>query len=242
MSLPASTRAPSRIAWLVALSGIAPACITSPVWEYGATRDARLTRLEACPNGMLDDGEDGNAQIIKSGGRDGYWFTFKDSWGSTIEPMGEFKMSPSDRPGSKYVAAMRGKMAASGASLYAGLGFAFTNPKTPFDLSFAQGIRFWAKGPGKIRFKIPDANTSPEGDRCNDCYNDFGVDLYLQDEWVRYTIPFAKMTQQSGWGDRAPKLSTRELFAVEWQFNTPGADYDISIDDVELVGCEESHR
>ena len=56
---------------------------------------------------------------------------------------------------------------------------------------------------------------------------------------MRYTVPFNQMSQQPGWGDRAPKLSTKELFGVDWQLSKPGAEYDLWVDDVELVGCAE---
>ena len=67
------------------------------------------------------------------------------------------------------------------------------NPKGKYDASKYKGISFWAKGPGKVRFKTPDVNTAPEGDKCSDCYNDFGVDLYIAEQWQRYTIPFDRM-------------------------------------------------
>jgi endoglucanase len=229
----------NRVLWTVSPL-LCLGCITSPVWEYGATADAKKAELGTCPNGLIDDGEDGNNQVIETAGRDGYWFTFVDEWGSTIEPKGEFKMTEGGREGSRYAARMTGKMAAAGDSIYSGMGFAFTNPKTPYDARPATGIRFWAKGPGKIRFKIPDVNTIPEGDRCTDCYNDFGVDLYLQDEWTRYTIPFDDLTQQPSWGDRAPEVQRDMLFAVQWQYNTAGAEYEIWVDDIELVGCESA--
>ena len=129
------------------------------------------------------------------------------------------------------------EMAPAGDSLYVGVGFGLTNPKTPFDLSKAKGISFWAKGPGRVRFKAPDINTEPSGDRCTDCYNDFGVDIYLTDQWVRYTVPFEKMNQQPGWGDRAPALSSNAVIAVQWQFSTANTEYDIWFDNIELVGC-----
>ena len=64
------------------------------------------------------------------------------------------------------------------------------------------------------------------------------MDIYLSDQWVRYTVPFEKMTQQPGWGDRAPALSPDAIFAIQWQYSTPDTDYDIWFDNIELVGCE----
>ncbi len=196
--------------------------------------------MSLCPNGLLDDAEDGNTQVILADDRDGYWFAFVDTWGSVMEPKSRFVMTSGGYPEgeSKFAANVRGKLAVMGESVYAGFGFAFTNPKTPFDISKAKGIRFWAKGPGKIRFKIPDRNTDPAGDRCDDCYNDFGVDIYLQDIWMRYTIPFSAMEQHPGWGDRAPSVDVHGAFAVQWQYDTPGGEYDIWVDQIELVGCD----
>jgi endoglucanase len=132
---------------------------------------------------------------------------------------------------------MHGKMARSGKSVYVVLGFAFLNPKGNYDGSKYRGISFWAKGPGKVRFQVPDVDTDPGGDKCSDCYNHFGVDLFLTDQWTRYTIPFERMAMQSGWGDPAPEVNKKGLFGVQWQFNTPGADYDVWIDDIQFVGC-----
>ncbi len=223
---------------IIGLIGFLPGCITSPTYEYGPTAEAKKTSMPACKNGLLDDLEDGDGQVIKQEGRDGYWFTFADTEGSTIEPRGEYKPAPGGANGSKFAGHASGKMAPKGVSLYAGVGFAITNPKSPYDFKNAKGVQFWAKGPGRVRFKTPDVNTSPEGDRCSDCYNDFGVDITLQDSWQRYTVPFEKMAQQPGWGDRAPAVDSHHVFAVQWQFSTADAAYDLWFDDVTLVGCE----
>ena len=196
--------------------------------------------------GIIDDAEDGDSQVAKVGGRDGYWFTFVDAAGSTVTPRGQFQMFTATaeapgRPGepvSHHFARMTGQIASAGESLYSGIGFALTNPRSGFDLSEAKGIQFWAKGPGKVRFKTPDINTDPAGDRCSDCYNDFGVDIYLSEKWERYTVPFEALEQQPGWGDRAPYVARGAIMAVQFQFGTPGAEYDISIDDIALVGCD----
>lgn len=214
-------------------------CITSPVWEYGSTSQAREARLGECRDGLIDDLEDGNAQVREIDGRNGYWFTFVDPWGSTVQPKGHFQLSEGGVGQGRYVAKASGKLAEEGDSLYAGVGFSFTNPKMAYDASRARGIRFWAKGPGRIRLKVPDRNTAPEGDRCTDCYNDFGVDIYLQDEWVRYTVPFERMKQQPGWGDRSPAVDATGLLSVQWLFGTAGREFEIWVDQVELVGCEE---
>jgi endoglucanase len=217
-------------------------CITSGPGEYGVSAEVKDLHLELCPDGLIDDGEDNNGQINTVGGRDGYWFTFKDEVGSTIDPEGSaFHMSEGGPPGSKYMAEMKGKMGAGGQNVfpYVGMGFNLSNPKAPYSAGKAQGIQFWAKGPGRIRFKSPDVMTDPAGEKCTACYNDFGVDIFLDDKWQRYTVPFSKMEQQAGWGDRAPHVASDQLFAIQWQFGTASKDYDISIDNVAFVGCSQ---
>jgi endoglucanase len=196
--------------------------------------------LKACPQGALDDAEDNDNQIIKQAGRDGYWFTYADKSGTTVQPAGDFKMSRGGPPGSNFAAHMHGRVAAqkSGKAQYAGLGFSLTNPRSAFDLSHAKGISFWAKGPGRVRVKLPDVNTAPEGGHCSECYNDFGKDLEVTARWERYGLLFREVRQEPNWGDRVQELSTNAIFAVEWQCSTPDSEVDIWVDNVELVGCE----
>lgn len=230
-----AVRCPRGVLTLLLSSlALATGCITSPV---GFGEEAKQIQLSECPDGLLDDLEDANNQTAKTGGRGGYWFTFVDELGSTIQPKGQFEVAEGGAQGSKYAARMHGTMAGTG-DVYAGMGFKVTEISAPYDASVAKGIRFWAKGPGTIRFKTPDVNTDPSGDRCDDCYNDFGVDIYLSEEWVRYTVPFEKMKQQPGWGDRAPHVASDALIAIQWQYSTRDRQYDIWIDDISLVGCE----
>ena len=56
--------------------------------------------MNACPNGMLDDLEDGDEQTLKTDNRGGYWFTYVDKFGPTIEPK-KFKPEVGGPPGSK---------------------------------------------------------------------------------------------------------------------------------------------
>lgn len=224
------------IGWLV--SG----CLTTPASETGSTRRARDARPKACgPNALIEDMEDGDNRILVREGRGGYWYTSLDAEGSVMEPSGEFKMGSPGRAGSKYAAHMHGEMAPAGDSVYASMGFGIADPKGPYDASRYAGISFWAKGPAHIRFKIPDAYTSPGGGNCQDCYNDFGIELALTADWERYTIPFEWLSQQPGWGDPRPEVAVSELFDVQWQFGSRGRKFDVWIDDVEFIcGVEGS--
>ncbi len=223
---------------ITTLCTLATGCITSRTGAYLNADEAAAEKLGSCPDGLIEDMNDGDTQIIKIDGRSGYWFTFKDPEGSTITPQDKLLVPGGHDANSKNYAKGSGKMATTGPAIYAGLGFNLTDPKSPYDASKYKGIAFWAKGPGTIRFKTPDINTEPSGDRCTDCYNDFGVDIYLSKEWTRYTVPFEKMTQQPGWGDPAPGVASDAIFAIQWQYSTKGAEYELSIGDVEFVGCD----
>src|SRR4051812_9983533 len=62
------------------------------------------------PEGLIDDGEDGNNQSLPVGNRGGYWYTFIDKTGTTtVTPMageqgGTFAMSEGGVNGSKFAA------------------------------------------------------------------------------------------------------------------------------------------
>jgi endoglucanase len=229
---------------LVFASACYPAPPAAP--SGGAADEKTSAELASCPGGRLDDGEDGNNQILAVAGRGGYWYTYADKAGSTIVPPagytgGTFTMSEGGAHGSGLAARMRGKVG-RGNIVYVGMGFSFVDPKAAYDASKYQGIAFFAKTGDRsatgVRVKVPDLNTDKDGKVCTECYNDFGADLNLTASWKRYVVPFATMTQLSGWGaPHTPAIERAKLFGIQWQVNTPGAEYDIWIDDPEFVGC-----
>ena len=155
-----------------------PACITAPASETGWSKTVREARPVPCAgDALIEDMEDEDTQILKRGGRGGYWYSVLDKEGSKLRPQ-QYQAQAPGRNGSKGAAHMTGKLAprAPGVYPYAGLGFGIAE-NGMFDASRFSGVTFWAKGPGKIRFVIPDGYTSPGGGWCSDCYNDFGVEI-----------------------------------------------------------------
>jgi endoglucanase len=228
---------------LLALAGVAPGCVAPPSAGAGAGSPSAPTNAKSCgPEGVVDDGEDGNNQVSDNGGRGGYWYTFLDKVGSSIEPKpeaqgGKFAMTKGGHQ-SQSATNAKGKVG-TGEIVYAGVGFNFLDPKSPYDASKYEGVSFWAKrGPGstgKVRLKVPDDKTDPDGKVCSACFNDFGKDLSLTEEWTKFTIPWAEMRQLSGWGaPHPPRINEKKIFGMQWQINQPGAAFDIWIDDVEF--------
>ena len=193
-------------------------------------------------DGVIDDGEDGNNQVNPAKGRAGYWYTFVDTAGSSIVPAGQFSMTPGGADGSSSAARMTGKVG-NGQIVFAGMGLTFTDPKTPYDATAYKGLTFKAKkgpGTGALRLKVPDVNTDPEGKVCTDkCFNDFGADIELAEKWTTYAFPFASMRQLPGWGSPRPaSIDPSKLYGVQFQVNSPGASFDVWVDDLRFTGCQ----
>jgi endoglucanase len=198
------------------------------------------------PEGLLDDCEDGNNQILKQDTRGGYWYSAVDTEGSTVEPPAgsAFPMTQGGARGSGYAAHIQGKIAVS-AKPYAVVGFNFVDPKDAYDASKFGGVTFWAKSGSadanpKVRLKLPDINTDPQGSQCTACFNDFGVDLVLSTDWTEYVLTWQDAQQMPDWGaPRPPSITSNKLYAVQWQTNTRGKEYDIWVDDIAFVGCKK---
>jgi endoglucanase len=103
------------------------------------------------PAGLIDNGDDGDAQILKSEGRSGKWYTYVDTSGSTIEPAvgSPFAMAPGGVGGKGMAARMQGKVT-NGGEVFCGMGLDFTESKQTYDASRYGGLAFFARrAPGR---------------------------------------------------------------------------------------------
>lgn len=196
-------------------------------------------------NGLIDDGEDGNNQNLPNDNRGGYWYTFKDKGTTTVEPTageegGTFAMSEGGHD-SQYAARYHGTIG-TGAIVFSGMGMNFIDPKGAYDASKYAGISFWAKkgadSTGKVRLKVPDSNTDPDGGVCTECFNDFGANIVLTNDWKLYSFPFKTMKQLPDWGaPHKPHITPSKIYGIQFQVNVPRSTYDIYIDDLKFF-CE----
>jgi len=189
-------------------------------------------------DGLIDDFEDDDSQLSKVGGRDGYWFGSKDPNGSTLEPS-PLKWSEPGAPGSQKSVHITGKTSSANGAWGSQLGANFLASGL-YDASKYAGISFKAKiGAGstsKVRFKVGDVKTHPDGGVCKSCWNHFGKDMTLTTEWQEFKVSFAEMKQEPGWGDRAPAINPAQLVSINWSIG-PGMSFDIWIDDVQFFDC-----
>jgi hypothetical protein len=200
----------------------------------------RCRAFKPAADGTIDDFEDGNKQLTKLAGRSDYWYDARDKMGSTIE----LKMDEPGAGGSEMAAHITGVTAPGKPEndvWGVQLGVHFV-PKMSYDASKYAGISFKAKtAPGSarnVRFKIGDVNTHPEGKICKTCWNHFGKDLILSEQWKTYTVSFSSAEQEAGWGDPRPAgVLPDKLIEMNWSIG-PGNSYDIWFDDVTFVDCE----
>jgi endoglucanase len=208
-----------------------------------SAENAGAAAMRECgPDGQIDDLEDNNNQNNVAEGRGGYWYTYVDKEGSTVWPeAGEQggTFTPSEGGyNSKYAANVKGKIV-NGNVVFGAMGMNFADPKSLYDAGKYVGITFWAKrgasSTPKLRVKLPDVNTDPEGGACSACFNDFGVDLNLGEQWQRYVIPFRELKQEPQWGDRKPHLNASKVFAIQWQTQAKGNEYDFWVDNIAFI-------
>jgi endoglucanase len=235
--------AAAAAALAVVLAGCA-GCIPKKSAGGAGTGAENTADGKACgPDGTIDDAEDGDHKAAAIQGRGGYWHTFADKVGTTVSPPAgaAFEMGGPGANGSTHAAHIQGKVG-TGDVVFAGVGLNLVDPKGPYDASGYGGVSFWARraagSTGKVRLKVPDASTDPDGKVCTECFNDFGADLEIGEAWARYVVPFSAMAQLSGWGAPRPATIDRsKIYALQWQVNAPGAAYDLWIDDVQFTGC-----
>lgn len=201
---------------------------------------------------MIDDMEDNdNRSIIYSAGNcgsdgsiglhGGYWYTYQDALGGTMFPgtTDKFGMSA---PGhnSSYAARITGVNSDTTGDIYAGMGLNLLEPKGFYDMTNGgkySGIQFdamvGASTAVSIRFKIPDFDTDPNGGVCSKCYDDFGQDMVLTENWITYQLPFSSLTQV-GFGDVAGSFNPQRASALQWQFTSSGVTFDLWVDNVQF--------
>lgn len=215
-----------------------------------AAAGGAVLAVKTCPgalvpakDGLVDDLEDNNNQVLQVAGRGGYWWAAHDDKGSTIDPSGEVKMAEGGVTGSKYAVHVAGKNASGEGAWGANVGLRLVHGQ-PYDASKYAGISFFAKVGEKsgstIRLKVADVNTHPDGKVCKDaCWNDFGKDFSFSREFQEYKVSFAELKQQDGWGDpRPPSITPTQLIQIAWSMTTPGADFDLWLDDIRFLDCQ----
>jgi hypothetical protein len=237
----------------LALACCASACIGVSQRQDEPTA-ASAEVLSSCPGGLVpaadgnvDDFEDGNNQTNVEGGRDGYWYTAKDSQGSTFEiPVEGFATAEGGADGSTSALHIKGTTA-SGSDQAWGveIGMNFSNtPGELYDASKYEAFSFKAKLGSKdvdekLRVSLADVNTHPSGGVCATCFNHFNQTIELTPEWKEYTLAFKDLKQRPGWGKPRPaNVTPSKLVNINYQIGG-GKPFDVWIDELKLLECKK---
>jgi hypothetical protein len=191
---------------------------------------------------LIDDFEDGNDRIFKGFGRDGFWFAASDKTeGSSITPFAPFaaELLPAaeSTKDNRYAAHLTAAGEKNWGVVWgAQLNWTREGIKCPLNVSGFAGVRFRAKGPGKIRVSmaVPEVTPKDGGGSCADrCYDAHGKIFLLSDAWDSYEMRWEKMAQ-GGWGTEARFTPERVL---NWGVNVDvkSLPADLWLDDVELI-------
>jgi hypothetical protein len=105
------------------------------------------------------------------------------------------------------------------------------------------GVRFKARvEPGstkRVRFKVGDVNTHQDAAVCDECWNHFGKDLTLAENWMEYTLFFKELTQGAGWGKpRPPAVTAAQIYSMDISIDK-GQQYDLWLDEFEFIECKK---
>jgi hypothetical protein len=197
------------------------------------------------PTLLIDDLEDGDSLVATVGIRNGGWWIASDGTSTTTPPADQAPMAErilGGRCGSEYAMRVTGTGFADWGAVLSTT-FHYTDDINAYDASQYRGITFWARvgddNDSPIRSQVQDSSTHPLGGLCNPesgsadaCYNGLGTPLTdIDDEWRKFTLEFATLTQREGWGYRTPSVDPTALYILEWNLD-PNSTFDLWVDDI----------
>ncbi|HEY2409316.1 MAG TPA: hypothetical protein VGI10_25095 [Polyangiaceae bacterium] len=192
---------------------------------------------------LVDDFEDNDAKPFKAFQREGWWFTAADpTEGGKLSPAnGQFMPArlPASEASKTNLFAMH--VQASGQTdwgITAGTTLRWVNEgvRCPLNVSAFQGIKFRAKGPGTLQFKVDVPGTMPPdgGGVCSKgCYDSPGKLIMLSDHWDDYLVTWDRL-QQGGWGTEV-RFDPARVLGIEFSVGVKLLPADFWLDDIEFV-------
>lgn len=172
--------------------------------------------------------------VLPNEGRGGSWFSFDDGSDGTLTMEVE--------SGAAHFTSSNWTIWGSGVGCSVAPSLSNTE-HCSYDASPYAGIRFKAKGTGRIRLKVATASnvavdqggTCNRGENCYDLPVGYGR---LTNEWQTFEIPFCSMFPE-GWGGEVAPLDPSELVDLEF-FLDAGPDVDLWIDDLAFFTLESA--
>lgn len=205
----------------------------------------------AGPHTLIADCEKANETKLIT-----YWYSYATGLSSIIpvpgdkDPDSEFTMTAPGFDGAGYAAHASGTLVNTGAELgdpgsekyeSAGIGFAFTDPETDYDLTGASGVSFYHKGDA-VNFSI--INSLTDQDEGED-YN-FAVPASANWQLVVVAFPTGPMVSVSGdvfgiagqaaWANPLVDWDPAYVTKLQWQVkDDPARNFEFAIDHVSIL-------
>ncbi len=193
---------------------------------------------------LIDDMEDGDDVICRSGGRNGAWFDFGD--GTTtgdLTPKSNERFKPTQiEDGARGTSQYAARFSGSGFTVFGAImGFEFRDPKQPFDAGGLGGVTFWMKSNSPVSVDFPTSETVPttQAGQCaadaagTSCNNHFSFRITAPAPgWSRYEVPFNAL----GGGGGSAKWNPQHLIGINFRV-TAGAAFDVWVDDIAFYDC-----
>jgi hypothetical protein len=221
----------------------APKEMPLPPAEPTADPAGPCSAVAASDVALLDDFEDGDSKLFKGFQREGWWFVATDNTeGSKVRPpAGKFEPErlPKDKASKDNLFAAH--FSAEGQKEWGvvwgtTLRWVKEGVRCPLNASSFGGIRFRAKGPGRITVKFGTPATTPaEGDgACKQkCYDFHAKLVILSDRWDAYEVHFDRV-QQGGWGTDA-RFDSSRLMSLNFAAGPKDLPVDFWVDDIEFL-------
>lgn len=156
---------------------------------------------------LIDDFEDGDANVMIADGRVGGWFLSTDTTGTTTPAAGAPMPVAGGMPG-KAIHVSGSGLTMWGASLSASL----TPLNGCYNGAAFTGVTVMLKGTGSVWVSVLTAavRAAPEGMR-----NHYKKQVTLGAEWTTVTINFSELMQPGGWGTIVPFDATK-IYGIDF--------------------------
>ncbi len=193
---------------------------------------------------LIDDFEDGDGTSFPVLGGQGLWFVVNDGSGLQFPaPCTLPSLLSEPERGSRRAMRTYGQGFISQPGGYSLIGLSVRSGAPAcdqsIDASAFDGVEFWARGSGTVRFFIGTVATHPlidAGSCPANCYDAHGNSVTLGATWQRYRMRFDQLLQE-GWGYPAG-FDRSKILGLHWSAKvapfdpTPSACFDFWIDDV----------
>lgn len=179
---------------------------------------------------LIDDFEDGDDEVLRIESRSGLWRWARD----TDAPGSAPALLPIPRANAS--AANRMAMHVKGGRLLDwGAIVEFNFKPACYDASVYGGLRFQARGPGRVFISPREIGTIPtaEGGTCtSDCYNPHVKKIQLDRHWRTYQIEWREF-EQRGYG--RPAFDPHRIHSLAFLIRPEDTPYDVWFDDVSFI-------